>query len=259
MNLLFLGVCFLIPVIGPLVASGYYLRCFQAWHRGEIYPEFDFDYFMEYLKNGLWPFLCSLLVTLVSLPFVLVVILVPIVVMISSLQSDSSIAPGALLLLFAGMAVAFIIEAIVMLLLIPITIKSGVEQDFKAGFSLRFIKDFFRRVGGKLLVIEIAFFFVAIVAVFVGYLALIVGVYFAMAWLAFARWHAYSQLYSLYLERGGIELEFSEALSSIPANKLPPPPGGYQSPSYSDTPPPDEAPRLPSSEPPPNKDAPPQQ
>ena len=113
---------------------------------------------------------------------------------------------------------------IVSILTVPIMIKSGVEQSFAAGFSLSFFIDFFKRIGFKLFLIEIVFAFLAVFGYIIGYMAFIVGVYFVMGWMMFAKWHAYEKLYRRYIERGGTELEFSPELSSVPANRRPPPP-----------------------------------
>ncbi len=70
MNLLLASVCILIPVVGALVLIGYVrdvmLARLDTLDDDSLgYPDFDFNLFVEYLKRGLWPFLVSLVASLV--------------------------------------------------------------------------------------------------------------------------------------------------------------------------------------------------
>ena len=59
MNMVFGGLCMLIPIIGPIVLLGWLVTGF--WGRQdqsyETFPAFDFSHFGKYLERGLWPFL----------------------------------------------------------------------------------------------------------------------------------------------------------------------------------------------------------
>ncbi|MEZ5304278.1 MAG: hypothetical protein R3F11_27095 [Verrucomicrobiales bacterium] len=55
MNLLLLGVCALIPLIGYLVITGYMAQCLAEWERDpekQEFSEFDFGRFVPYLTAG---------------------------------------------------------------------------------------------------------------------------------------------------------------------------------------------------------------
>lgn len=73
-NLLLGGVCVLIPVVGPIVYAGYCIGVFaqQTRQRNLMYADFEFDRFADYLLRGLWPFLVSLVVGLITLPIIFV-------------------------------------------------------------------------------------------------------------------------------------------------------------------------------------------
>ena len=64
-------VCMLIPFVGALVAIGYLVGVEKALiqNPNADAPKFDFGKFSQYLQRGLWPFLASLILMLVVLPF----------------------------------------------------------------------------------------------------------------------------------------------------------------------------------------------
>jgi len=72
MNLLLAGVCFLIPIVGPMVVIGWLITGF--WGRPDqsprTFPDFDFNLFATYIERGLWPFLVGLVASLVLIPVV---------------------------------------------------------------------------------------------------------------------------------------------------------------------------------------------
>ena len=70
-NLLLGAVCILIPMIGPLLLTGWHTTC--LWARGSdddpvTAPPFDFQYFTKYLEFGVWPFLVNLTASLLFIP-----------------------------------------------------------------------------------------------------------------------------------------------------------------------------------------------
>jgi hypothetical protein len=69
-NILFCTLCQLIPLIGPVVVTGYLFEIIEALHRGHRggYPDFTFDRFTNYLLRGLWPSVITLLISCVMGP-----------------------------------------------------------------------------------------------------------------------------------------------------------------------------------------------
>ena len=82
-NLLLTTVCVLIPVIGMMVLLGYLFEVIEFKHRQgdeKPYADFDFDRFVDYLKRGLWPFLCGLVIAAVLAPVFMVMYFVPMLI-----------------------------------------------------------------------------------------------------------------------------------------------------------------------------------
>jgi hypothetical protein len=227
LNWLFVAICMIIPIVGPIVLLGYALQLVKAWHeRKDPYPEFDFSYFGDYLKTGVWPFLVALLWTLILVPIMLVgiAILFPLV----AAMGDGNNEELAIIVFLIAAAVMCILWILFWFLLIPGIIKSGLEQSLGSGFHFSFIKDFIGRVAGPYFLSMLVIIFVSFAATILGCIALFIGVYFAMAWQVFFSWHLYYQLYEKYLERGGQPLQISPDLNigqalPLPTIQSPPP------------------------------------
>jgi hypothetical protein len=85
------AVATLIPVVGPVVLTGWLATIF--WARGDRdapadFPPFDFQYFGKYLERGLWPFLVSLVASLVLVPVTMIVVF-PVIFMSGLIGSNS--------------------------------------------------------------------------------------------------------------------------------------------------------------------------
>ena len=70
MTILGLSVSTLIPVIGPIVSMGFVIRRMARERCGHEAEDFDFNFFGEYLKYGLWPFLATFVLSLVMLSLI---------------------------------------------------------------------------------------------------------------------------------------------------------------------------------------------
>jgi len=204
-NWLFLTLCFLIPVVGPIVAVGWLLRCFVAWLDERQAPEFDFQYFGDYLKQGLWPTLVQIVIGMAIALILVPVFLIAIFAVLPLLNQNSPEANGLLivLLVLALIAVEVLLITVVSILIVPSVIRSGLRQDFASGFSLAFTKGFLSRCWKPLLLAQIGIMIIGFVAVLLGCIALFIGVYFAMSLLSFVNWHLHYQVYRTYLDKGG--------------------------------------------------------
>lgn len=204
MTVLGISVCFLIPVVGPMVAIGFLLRRFAREREGHPAEDFDFNHFSEYLKIGLWPTLATMVFSLLFVPLIILMSVAP-MAMIPLAENGNE----------AAMAIFMIVTSIVMFLLIivmtmfmyPIMLRSGLTMDFKAGFSWSFMKSFVAKVGLSLIGYYLLLMLVTLPLVLVGYLALIVGAYVVAAWVQFAMMHLVYQHYDLMIERGGERIE----------------------------------------------------
>jgi len=207
MNLLLATVCMLIPVVGPIVLWGYHFEIIESLHRNprRTYPDFDFNNFVEYLKRGVWPFLVSLVVTMVPsvvlmVLFYALIIAVGLGVGAAGEEMGAPIAVVGFLLVFAAMLAASILIGMIC---IPFVIRAGLTQDFGEAFRFDFVKSFFRKTW-KEMVLSMLFMMISSMAVgMIGAMLCFVGIYPAAALIMLAYAHIYYQLYQAYLARGG--------------------------------------------------------
>lgn len=230
MNLLFGGVCSLIPVIGPMVLLGWLLGGFwgRDGYRAKEFPPFDFSRFSDYLMRGLWPFLVALVASLVFVPVMWVACFVPVffISMIGGQGRHGSEAEGLIaLVLVLGMFVVIAVLSVLMMLVVkPLMIRAELLQDFGKSFDFRWSLRFLKLTWLEC-VLAAAFIWVAsIVLSIVGMAAFCIGIYFISGPVYFAMVHLDRQIYQLFLTRGGEPLESSPKLLDGPPPLSPAPP-----------------------------------
>ena len=237
-QLLLLGVCMLIPIIGAIVVMGYGLHCFVCWEKEREHPEFDFSRFGEYLKHGIWPFLVSLVIVFVI--FVVMSVLSFLTTVIAG-AADSGMIGG--LMMLVQMGVSLLLTALMGTVTIPAFIRSGLMQGFAPGFSVDFLKDYLSKQGLSTLLAYIVLTIMIAVLTALGAILLCVGMYLGMALGMFVTWHVYHQLYRGYLAKGGqvipIDGELEQAALSGSEKSEPPTP---PAPPEDDIPPADDGP-----------------
>ena len=206
-NLLLMGVCQLIPIVGPLVVMGYQFEIVEALHRDprRRYPDFDFGRFGDYLLRGVWPFLVALVAAVVMVPIVIGLMFAVLCGfgMAVSGGGNQNLGPslGILIPLAIVAYVAFILG--LQLVMIPLVLRAGLAQDFGAAFDFSFFKRFLATTWKECVVGMLFMFVVGLGAAFVGILLCFVGIYLTMGVVMLAQAHFYSQVYELYLDRGG--------------------------------------------------------
>jgi hypothetical protein len=217
LTLLFGGLCQLIPVVGPMVYSGYLFEMMDHLHRhgeaGEAsVPAFDFGKFTRYLMRGLWPFLTQLVLGLAAAPIGMVFGLGMAAISASGTRHAGPVI--ILVVLYVLAMLAFAVAAAVVF--VPVYIRAGFLQDFVGAFSWDGLKQFVRLMWKELLLVFLFLFVTAIPITLLGFLVCCVGVYAAGAWVGFAQHHLYYQLYELYVRRGGspIPIKPPEVVSS---------------------------------------------
>jgi hypothetical protein len=214
MNLLFSGICILIPFVGPIVLMGWHITGFWTREdkRPETFPDFDFGKFSKYLQLGLWPFLVVFVAVMVLVVGIMIIASIPSVILGLMAGDDGGGFIGLLLALFWLLVYAVIWLALV-LVAPPLTIKGILTQDFMPALDLKFVKRFCT-VMWKEIVIGALFLFAASMALsIVGLIALCIGVYFAMGLVHYSWMHLVRQEYDLYLSRGGDAVPVSPKLS----------------------------------------------
>jgi hypothetical protein len=220
MNLLLAGVCFFIPVIGPMVIMGWLITGFWGRddERPETFPDFDFSFFGKYLERGVWPFLVMLVSGLAS-ALVIAVFLVPLA-MFSSLISGGSHGQasgcfGALIAMFMMFCSVAAVVAM-MVVLSPLTLRASMVQDFAQSFDFTFMKRFVSLVWKEILLSVLFLLVASMVLTSLGALALCIGMYFAKVPIYFCWMHLHKQLYRLYLSRGGEPVPLSPKVRDLP-------------------------------------------
>jgi hypothetical protein len=206
LNLLLMGVCQLIPIIGPIVLLGYQFDVVESLHRyrqGRA-PDFDFNRFVDYLTRGVWPFLVVLVASLVLVPviWIVVALLVGLGVM-----AGFAGGPGAAILLGILLLVLMIaIQLLIFMVMIPLQLRAGLSQDFGTAFNFGFIKSFVATTWKECVLGALFLIVVGIGATVIGFALCCVGVLFTVSVVYLAQAHFHFQLYELYLSRGGEEI-----------------------------------------------------
>jgi hypothetical protein len=207
-NSLLLGsLCSLIPVINTMILFGYRYEIVEMNVRfpEQLYPKFDISRFSQYLARGLMPFLIDFLIQfIINIPLQLSIW------MMIGLVATAGNSQSRILVVIAGVGVPLIILVDIVLLtilqtvLVPVTLRAGLSQDFNQTLKFPWIKDFLLKVGLQSLLFNLFLFAVGSVLAIAGYMACCIGIVPVMFFLlgpALAHHHA--QLYRLYLARGG--------------------------------------------------------
>lgn len=222
MNLLLGGVCLLIPLVGPVVVLGWLITGFWARQdqNFETFPPFDFAHFGKYLERGLWPFLVSFVVGLLTVPVIWIVTIPTMFVTGISAGHNKDLGCLGGLALMMMVVFIFLIVFVMMLVMTPLKLRAALTQDFAQAFDFGFVKRFMTLTWKEIVLSSL---FVLVVSILFGCLGLIVfcvGVYFATVLTYFSWTHLYKQLYALYLSRGGEPIPVSPKLN----DPLPVPP-----------------------------------
>lgn len=222
MTILGLSVCMLIPIVGPMVIFGFLFRRFARERQGHPAEDFDFNFFADYLKMGLWPVLASLVFGLLIIPVILVFAVFSAVVIPLAENGNEAL---LVIIGIIGFLLYLILIFVFSVLSYAVILRSGLMMNFSSGFSWSFMKSFLGKVGLSFLGYTLLLTLIAIPLVLIGYLALLVGAYVVAAWLQFVMMHLTYQHYDLMVERGGEKIEVNPELTKALDNPpLPTPP-----------------------------------
>lgn len=214
------GVCQLIPIIGPMVLTGYQFDIIEALQRDPRggYPDFTFDRFVDYLKRGVWPFLVSLLVNaIVSIPAAIVGYVLAFVVALASHAAGQHAGPVVAFVGTGGFSLLFMALLIAVgLVSVPMWLRAGLMQDFAEAFRFEFARDFIRTVWKEMLLTALFLFGSSLVIGLAGATVCCVGIYPAAALVMLAMAHLNYQLYQTYLSRGGAPIPVKSTVDSQP-------------------------------------------
>jgi hypothetical protein len=227
-NLLLGAVTSLIPVLGPMVLSGWLITIF--WARGDDdepsrLPPFDFQYFTKYMERGLWPFLVNLVAALVMSAVLMPLMFVPLLMsgMLTAGHSRLHHAEAVTLVpLFGFMAVLYVGFALACtLILVPLTLRATLTQAFGPAFHLGFLREFIGLMWMELLLCGGFLFVMSLAMMVLTVITCYLGLFPSIPVMAFAWQHLLKQLYQIYRQRGGTPVPFSSKLNDLPP-ALPP-------------------------------------
>jgi hypothetical protein len=205
LNLIFGGLCALVPIAGPMVLMGWAFETLQKRTNREGYrsPVFDVNKVGPYLLRGLWPFLVQLVI---SLPLIMVFVFIWMGLMMGTVlaANPQSGPPRFLLFVFPSYIVGIIVlSVLVQMISLPMCLRAGIMQDFGPAFNVSWAIDFIKRMWAEMLLSMLFFLVTAPIVALLGLLLCCIGVYPAAALTQLAHYHIWFQLYDLYLERGG--------------------------------------------------------
>ncbi len=217
-NMLLGAVAVLIPFVGPLVLFGWHISC--LWARGDKqdpadFPAFNFNNFAKYLERGLWPFLVNLVASLVLVPVILILEIVPFILLATDRSHGQN---TALLIIVMGVfsIIYLIVLALFGLITTPLFLRAIITQDFKSAFDLHFAKAFISMMWKEILAVMLFILGLSLCMMIITVCTCYIGMFFAMPIFMFSWHHLQKQLYQLYLSRGGEAVPLSPKLQDLP-------------------------------------------
>lgn len=220
------------PFLGQLVIMGYTFEVVESLSRtmGRRYPDFTFDRLTDYLVRGLWPFLASLVASLVIIPVGGGVGLAIFGMWGGFAAGNANGAfgnadPSPILIAISvilGAGVLFFAWLFSLLVVVPMTLRAGLSQEIGEAFKFAWISDFASKIWFEAILMSLFLAASGLGVLIVGLLMACVGYYFAIGLVSLAQAHLSYQLYQLYLTRGGepIPLKMPPVLAVAP-------PGGH--------------------------------
>lgn len=153
--------------------------------------------------RGAWPFLVGLIL---RLPLGLLggAAYVGFFFMLAAAGQAKGASPTPLLVYMGAVFAGFMVLSLLThLVLVPLSLRAGVGQDFAGAFSWTFLRDFLARVGGTLLLVFLFEVVSGFLLILVGLLLCFVGLYPMTALMQVGQIDLWYQLYEQYLKRGG--------------------------------------------------------
>jgi hypothetical protein len=214
-NILFVAICFLIPLVGPLVLYGYQFEIVEALHlrRGGAYPDFDFNRFADYLLRGLWVFLVTIVLVIMVYAVIGLVMLVAWAVVggLAAVGGEDALAIGMMIVVPVGFLFIFVFSILFNLFMVPFVLRAGLTQDFGASFDFRFAKQFVANTWAQMIVAGLFTMAAVLILEVLGVLMMCVGLFFTLAIAQLMLPHLLFQLYEVHLARGGDAIPLAPA------------------------------------------------
>jgi Protein of unknown function (DUF4013) len=223
MNMLLGAVAILIPIIGPIVLSGWHVTVF--WAQGDEedpakFPPFDFQFFGKYLERGLWSFLVNLATSMV-LVLLVMCLMIPFfiyIVIIGPGEDGLTLASGLLIAVMMVLQLGFML--VFQLIITPLMIAATITQDFKSAFQMKFVMNFMSLVWKEMILALLFMFGLGLCLMVITAITCYIGMFFAVPVSLFSWYHIQKQIYHIYLLRGGEPIPRSVKLQDVPPRLL---------------------------------------
>ena len=219
-NLLLGALAIIIPVVGPIILSGWHITV--LWARGprdepETFPPFDFQFFGKYLERGLWPFLVSMVTSLVMVPIMMIVIM-PLMFTLIATDGRPGHPPEALVIVaVVGIfALQMALMTAFQIVSTPLLVRATITQGFQSAFDLHFLKRFLALTWKELVCSMVFMLGVGLCMMVLAVVTCYIGAILAAPVAVFSWHHLQKQLYQLYLLRGGESIPLSPKLCDLP-------------------------------------------
>jgi hypothetical protein len=212
---------FPLPILAQIVALGYLFGCLEDELRKPRfgYADFDMNRLSEYLMRGAFPWLVNFVMTLVGIPFALMVFFPTMMAGVGMVNTRDEL---WMFLGFVVMGLGYMVYIALILIVsvapVPLMLRVGITKNFKDAFELRWALSFFRKVWWELLVSGFVLYLAMVPLILIGVLACVVGVWFVVAWLYFVGFRLLLQLYEIFLSRGGEPIPLPPLAVKAPAS-----------------------------------------
>lgn len=216
-SLLLGGLCLMFSclIVPAMIFLGYAYECAEHLivSGGQRYLQFDTGRVNAYLSRGWVPWLVIFVFTIANqcISYMMQIVVLGLVAAVAG-NGDEANLVGVLITLPLSFGLSFLFYFIVT----AATIQAGLTQDIGKAFDFGWIFDFAGKMWKELLLAYLVFLAVAIVAYIAGLAMLCVGVIPAIAYVMMVNVTLQSQLYSVYISRGGRPLPFKQDPSTMP-------------------------------------------
>jgi hypothetical protein len=222
-----------IPILPYLLIIGHMFEMVESLYltRGTRYPDFDFNRFSEYLGRGIWPLLVGFIA---MLPLLVIIYggMFGVIFAAAGAAAAGGDELGPVLAVIVGLFGFVLLMALAIgvgLLLTPMALRAGLQQDFAAAFDFGWAMDFVKKTWVEMILSMLFMNLTGVLLELIGLLALCIGIYPAMAIMMMGQTYMLYQLYALYLSRGGTPIPLKPQYPVAPQGYMPPP-GGYPPP-----------------------------
>lgn len=206
MNLVWMFVCeaLSIVVIGNVISMGYNMVVAEARSGGrdQIWPDFEFEKFTEYLMRGLWPFLWNLIGSFV-LVFVSFVPAISTILLVSSLNNGDQFTNSSIIVACIGGFATVSITVVAVVAMLATMLHSGLSNDFLKGADLGWASSFVSKMVWQVILVGFISWIIAIVGLVVGMLLFCIGLIVVGPFMRLLMSDAIAQLHDIFVSRGG--------------------------------------------------------